>query len=105
MDFQPVKASDKEIIDKYMKKANSRSCDMSFAAVYLWKDFYLLEYTVCEDMLIFRTTEDGSSYSFPIGDASPEKALLALEAHCKENEEPLKLHCVSFKPFTLQQTN
>ena len=80
MDFQPVKASDKEIIDKYMKKANSRSCDMSFAAVYLWKDFYLLEYTVCEDMLIFRTTEDGSSYSFPIGDASPEKALLALEA-------------------------
>ena len=67
---------------------------MSFAAVYLWKDFYLLEYTVCEDMLIFRTTEDGSSYSFPIGDASPEKALLALEAHCKENEEPLKLHCV-----------
>ena len=66
----------------------------SFAAVYLWKDFYLLEYTVCEDMLIFRTTEDGSSYSFPIGDASPEKALLALEAHCKENEEPLKLHCV-----------
>ena len=50
MDFQPVKASDKEIIDKYMKKANSRSCDMSFAAVYLWKDFYLLEYTVCEDM-------------------------------------------------------
>ena len=58
MDFQPVKASDKEIIDKYMKKANSRSCDMSFAAVYLWKDFYLLEYTVCEDMLIFRTTED-----------------------------------------------
>ena len=57
MDFQPVKASDKEIIDKYMKKANSRSCDMSFAAVYLWKDFYLLEYTVCEDMLIFRTTE------------------------------------------------
>ena len=30
MDFQPVKASDKEIIDKYMKKANSRSCDMSF---------------------------------------------------------------------------
>ena len=27
MDFQPVKASDKEIIDKYMKKANScRGC-------------------------------------------------------------------------------
>ena len=64
MEFQPVKASDKAVIDRYMKKANSRSCDMSFAAVYLWKDFYLLEYTVCEDMLIFRTTEEGSSYSF-----------------------------------------
>lgn len=48
MEFQPVKASDKAVIDRYMKKANSRSCDMSFAAVYLWKDFYLLEYTVCE---------------------------------------------------------
>ena len=94
MEFQPVKASDKAVIDRYMKKANSRSCDMSFAAVYLWKDFYLLEYTVCEDMLIFRTTEEGSSYSFPIGDADPGKALLALEEHCKANEEVLKLHCV-----------
>ena len=94
MEFQPVKASDKAVIDRYMKKANSRSCDMSFAAVYLWKDFYLLEYTVCEDMLIFRTTEEGSSYSFPIGDADPGKALLALEEHCKVNEEVLKLHCV-----------
>ena len=56
MDFQPVKASDKEIIDKYMKKANSRSCDMSFAAVYLWKDFYLLEYTVCEGFACIRGT-------------------------------------------------
>lgn len=94
MEFQPVKASDKAVIDRYMKKANSRSCDMSFAAVYLWKDFYLLEYTVYEDMLIFRTTEEGSSYSFPIGDADPGKALLALEEHCKANEEVLKLHCV-----------
>ena len=76
MEFQPVKASDKAVIDRYMKKANSRSCDMSFAAVYLWKDFYLLEYTVCEDMLIFRTTEEGSSYSFPIGDADPGRHCL-----------------------------
>ena len=67
MDFQPVKASDKEIIDKYMKKANSRSCDMSFAAVYLWKDFYLLEYTVCEDMLFFPKRKDGTSNIFPYG--------------------------------------
>ena len=39
MEFQPVKASDKAVIDRYMKKANSRSCDMSFAAVYLGKTF------------------------------------------------------------------
>ena len=33
MEFQPVKASDKAVIDRYMKKANSRSCDMSFASL------------------------------------------------------------------------
>ena len=39
MDFQPVKASDKEIIDKYMKKANSRSCDMSLPQYICGKTF------------------------------------------------------------------
>ncbi len=94
MEFQPVKAKDKEIIDKYMKEADSRSCDMSFAAVYLWKDFYLLEYAVCGGMIIFRTTESGTSYSFPIGAGDPEEAVMELKKYCLEHEEELKFHCV-----------
>lgn len=94
MEFQPVKAKDKEIIDKYMRRANSRSCDMSFAAVYLWEDFYLAEYAICGDMLVFRTTEGGTSYSFPIGDGDPTEALAAIESYCAAHEESMKLHCV-----------
>lgn len=94
MEFSPVREEDKEVISRYMWLADSRSCDMSFAQVYLWAGFYLAEYTICEDMLIIRTTEEGTSYSFPIGAGDPTKALLAIEEHCRENHEEMKLHCV-----------
>lgn len=35
MDFQPVKASDKEIIDKYMKKANSQEAAICLLPQYI----------------------------------------------------------------------
>ena len=48
MEFSPVREEDKEVISRYMWLADSRSCDMSFAQVYLWAGFYLAEYTICE---------------------------------------------------------
>lgn len=95
MVFKPVKAEDKEVIEKYMKQMNSRSCDMSFATVYLWSEYYRSYYTICEDMLIFQSGGPGHSFSFPIGKKDPADTIEALAAYCKKEGYSLRFHCVS----------
>lgn len=94
MEFVPIRAEDKEIITSFMKKSDSRSCDMCFATVYLWKDFYRLEYTIYEDNLIFKSGDEGMSMSFcfPIGAGDRKKAIDALFAYSAEHDHRLILN-------------
>ena len=74
MEFKPVVAEDKDIIEKYMKQVGSRSCDFSFASVYLWRGFYHMEYALCEGMIVFRSNEEQMSFSFPLGEGDPKRS-------------------------------
>lgn len=95
MDFKPVRAEDKETINNHLKYVNSRSCDFSFAAIYLWREFYHLEYTECEGMLVFRSNEEKTSFSFPLGNGDPKKVIDKLLEYCREKKIPLIFHSIS----------
>lgn len=95
MDFKPVRAEDKETINKYLKHVRSRSCDMSFAAIYLWRGFYNLEYAECEDMIVFRSNEEETSFSLPLGAGDPKKALDRVLEYCREESIPPVFHSIS----------
>ena len=95
MDFKPVRAEDKETINKYLKHVRSRSCDMSFAAIYLWRGFYNLEYAECEDMIVFRSNEEETSLSLPLGAGDPKKALDRVLEYCREEGIPPVFHSIS----------
>lgn len=95
MDFKPVRAEDKETINKYLKHVRSRSCDMSFAAIYLWRGFYNLEYAECEDMIVFRSNEEETSFSLPLGAGDPKKALGRVLEYCREEGIPPVFHSIS----------
>lgn len=95
MDFKPVRAEDKETINKYLKHVRSRSCDMSFAAIYLWRGFYNLEYAECEDMIVFRSNEEETSFSLPLGAGDPKKALDRVLEYCREEGIPPVFHSIS----------
>ena len=95
MEFQPVKAEDKEIIDFYFKQMDSRHCDMSFASVYLWKNYYPASYTICDDHLIFRGDREPVSFSYPIGPGDPAKALDAVMDYCMQQKLAPAFHCLS----------
>ncbi len=95
MDFKPVRAEDKETINKYLQHVSSRSCDMSFAAIYLWKGFYHVEYAECEGMIVFRSNEEKTSFSFPLGAGDPKKAIDKLMEDCREKGIPLVFHGIS----------
>ena len=94
MDFKPVRAEDKETINKYLKHVRSRSCDMSFAAIYLWRGFYNLEYAECEDMIVFRSNEEETSFSLPLGAGDPKKALDRVLEYCREEGIPPVFHSI-----------
>lgn len=95
MEFQPVEAKDKEKIEGYLRQIHSRSCDLAFASIYLWRNHYQMEFAECENMIIFKSNEERTSFSFPVGAADPAKAIETLENYCEENNIPLIFHSVS----------
>ena len=105
LEFKPVRAEDKELIDGYLKQIETRSCDMAFASIYLWRSHYHMEYAECGDMIVFRSNEERMSFSFPIGGGDPIPAIEEIKKYCcglgipcvfhsitKDMEEYLNLH-------------
>ena len=88
--FKRPELEDKEIITSYFHKSPSRSCERTFVNVYLWSRHYKVKYAVIEDALVFRSDDNGLSFSYPAG--KPEnikKAVDYLTEYCKEKECPL----------------
>ena len=56
--FKRPELKDQEIITFYFEKSPSRSCERTFANVYLWSRHYHVEYAVIEGALVFRDNGD-----------------------------------------------
>lgn len=95
MEFKPVRAEDKQLIDSYLRQIDSRSCDLAFASIYLWRKDYQMEFAECEDMIVFKSNEERVSFSFPIGAADPGKAIEKIKEYCREHQIPLIFHSVT----------
>ncbi len=95
MEFYPVRAEDKETIDQYFKKEDSRHCDMSFASVYLWQIYYPATFTIYDDSLIFKGSGERPSFSFPIGSKDPHDAMEAILDYCKQEGIKPAFHCLT----------
>lgn len=95
MRFQKIQLSDKETFDYYFSKVSSRICDKSFAASYVWKDYYNEEFAVVDDMLVIKAEHDFVSFSYPIGHGDVKKALDEIRVYCKENDIPFCLHNIT----------
>lgn len=95
MQFKKVELSDKETFDYYFSKVNARICDNSFAASYVWKDYYNEEFAIVCDMLVIKSETETISFSYPIGDGDAKKALDEVREYCKEREIPFCLHNIT----------
>lgn len=98
IDFIPIQEKSREEIAGYLKYSDSRSCDMPFATLYLWRDFYQLEYALVDDFLITHSCSgDRESFSFPIGKNEPVRAVELLIGHCEEKGIPCLLNSITKK--------
>lgn len=99
MMFKLVSLEDKPIIDKYLKYNTSRSCEQSFANVYLWKREYPMEYGILEDCLVYRTMDAVPSYCFPVGCGDKKNVIKALMEACEDRRLPFQMGGVTKEQF------
>lgn len=91
--------SDRDLLNGYLKYADTRSCEMTFANTYLWSRHYNTGFAIVEDMLVFGSLEGATSFTFPVGPADEKKTVDALMAYCEERNVPFQLHNVTKEDF------
>ena len=100
INFKRPELEDQKIIAPYFEKAPSRSCERTFANVYLWSRHYHVEYAVIEGALVFRDSGDELGFAYPAGE--PEAVRRALEylmRYSKEQGAPFMLYNVTEENF------
>lgn len=98
--FKRPELEDQEIINSYFAKAPSRSCERTFANVYLWSRHYKVEYAIIEGALVFKDNSEKALFAYPAGDdESVKKALEWMNHYSEEVEAPLMLYTVTEENF------
>lgn len=98
--FRRPELSDAELISDYFHKYPTRSCDRTFANVYLWAKFYQVEFTQYKNTLLFRDNSAGYGYAFPVGaDEDVRKVIPDLIRDAQEAGKPFCLYGVTREHF------
>ena len=96
MDFIPFDKEAVAITAPYFAAKSGRLCDWTAAGCYLWSANYTYRYAISHGCVIVEVTLPfGKIYSPPMGNGDHAAALSALEAHCRQAAQPLRLSPVT----------
>lgn len=88
--FNPITADNIMKTAEYFKYKVSRTSDYTVGAMYMWREFYNTSFTIYDDMILYKVKFLGrTSFTFPVGGGSLEKAMKALKEYCISNDLPL----------------
>lgn len=87
MNFKITELSDKAITEPYIAAAAPIGSHQNFTNNYIWQESYHIEYTISDDMLVFkgRHHRQNPYYLFPMGSADPLPALKNIIAYANDN--------------------
>ena len=76
--FKRAELENQEIISHYFEHHTSRSCERTFANVYLWSRQYPVKWAIIKNALVFKSEDENHvSFAYPAG--APEDVKNALE--------------------------
>ena len=101
IEWKNITLEDKTIIDSYYKTNQSRSCERTFANNFLWAPHYHTMYAIVNNMLLFKSEDNGMMITFPIGNGNLEETILLLEAYFEEKKQPFRLTLVTEEQYKL----
>ena len=101
LEFKTPGIEEKELMEKYFNTYPTRSCERTFANVYLWCSYYKVTYAVIEDTLVFKSEEEeGTAFSFPAGTKeNTKRAIELLIGYCKEKKIAFRMYNVTREQF------
>lgn len=98
--FKRADLCDRELIHAYFKKYPSRSCERTFANIFLWSRHYPVTFAILENTLVFRSEGEPEAFTYPAGAARDvKKALDFLMEYVKEQNKPFLLYLVTEEQF------
>lgn len=84
--FEPLTLNDRDRLAPYLAARHSRSCETTFANLFIWRTHTDTAIAFAEGFLLIRIREAGETrYLFPLGEGDLRRAIARLE----EEEEPL----------------
>ena len=95
--FKRAQLEDKEIITRYFTNHTSRSCERTFANVFLWSRKYPVTWAIVEQALVFKSEdEEHLEFAFPAGEPeNVKKALEVLMQYSAQRNVPFQMYNVT----------
>ncbi len=88
--FDPITAQNIMKTAEYFKYKISRTSDYTVGAMYMWRDFYNTSFTIFDDMILYKVKFlNRTSFTFPVGGGSFDKAMEAVKEYCRSQDLPL----------------
>jgi hypothetical protein len=92
LNFVPINAENIAATADFFQYKVSRSSDYTVGAIYMWREFYDTTFTIYENMLLYKVKFfNRTSFTYPVGNGSFDKAMSALKDYCQKNNLPLWL--------------
>lgn len=90
LNFEPIDADNILLALDFFKYKRGRTADYTLGAMYMWRDFYNTSYAIYEDMLLYRVKfYNRTSFTYPVGSGSFDRAINALKEYCRSRNIPL----------------
>lgn len=98
--FKRVQLSDRDLIQSYLLKYSGRSCERTFANIFLWSRHYPVTYAFIENTLVFRSEGETEAFTYPAGEPeNVKKALVFLRGYMDAKQKPFLLYLVTEGQF------
>ncbi len=98
--FKRAELCDRDIVHAYFQEYPSKSCERTFANVFLWSRHYPVTFAIVENALVFRSEGKQEAFTYPAGKPEDVKNALEFLMKCmKEKEKPFLLYMVTKEQF------
>lgn len=102
LDFKMPTLEDRDLIQSFYDKADSRSCEDTFANLYLWKRLYPTEFAIVDNMMVLKSAKEDFYFRFPKGThENLKKVLEKMMEYAGEKNVPFRLAVVTPPQFEL----